>query len=41
MTSQMILIRAEPVRYDYRSSAERDNERLRYGYRIGPEGDRK
>jgi len=28
-------------KYGYRSSSERDTERLRYGYQIGPEGDGK
>jgi len=28
-------------KYGYRSSSERDTERLRYGYRIGLEGDGK
>jgi hypothetical protein len=39
------MITANECKYDYRSSSERDTERyseqLRYGYRIGPEGDRK
>jgi len=43
------MIIANECKYDYRSSSEphtkqdtkQDSKRLRYGYRIGPEGDRK
>jgi len=39
MTSRTSLIHAEQVQYGYPSSSERDTERLRHGYQIGPEGD--
>jgi hypothetical protein len=41
MTRQTSLIHPDLVQYNYRSSSERDTERPRYGYRIGPKGDRK
>jgi hypothetical protein len=36
--SRMIIV--NECKYDYGISSERDTERLRYGYRIDPEGDR-